>query len=38
MDDTDVWMLGVGLFGAAFYALSIYYGRRRRSAPDSSDT
>jgi hypothetical protein len=27
MDQTDIWMLGVGSFGVAFYLLSLYYHR-----------
>ena len=27
MDQTDIWMLGIGSFGVAFYLLSLYYHR-----------
>ena len=30
MDQTDIWMLGVGAFGVVFYLLSLYYGRKGR--------
>jgi hypothetical protein len=35
MDQTDIWMLGVGAFGIVFYLFSLYYGRRA-SAPAAS--
>lgn len=25
MDETDVWMLGVGLFGVVFYLFALYF-------------
>ena len=28
MDQTDIWMLGVGAFGVVFYLFSVYYHRR----------
>jgi hypothetical protein len=28
MDQTDVWMLGVGAFGVVFYLLSVYFHKR----------
>jgi hypothetical protein len=28
MDQTDVWMMGVGAFGVVFYLFSLYYARR----------
>ena len=30
MDQTDIWMLGVGAFGVVFYLLSLYYDRKGR--------
>lgn len=27
MDQTDVWMLGVGAFGVVFYLCALYYGK-----------
>jgi hypothetical protein len=27
MNQTAIWMLGVGLFGLVFYGFSIYYSR-----------
>ena len=32
MDETDVWMLGVGAFGVVFYLLSLYYSQRARTS------
>lgn len=30
MNETDIWMLGVGAFGVVFYLFSLYYGRSNR--------
>jgi hypothetical protein len=38
MDQTGLWMLGVGAFGVVFYLLALYYGwRGRADAPPASD-
>lgn len=29
MDQTDIWMIGVGSFGVVFYLFSVFYARKR---------
>ena len=36
MDQTGIWMLGVGAFGVVFYVYALYY-RRKGEYGDSAD-
>jgi len=38
MDQTDVWMLGVGAFGIVFYLFSVYYHRKSGGGHEAGDT
>jgi hypothetical protein len=31
MDQTDIWMLGVGAFGLSFYIVAIFFARNRKA-------
>ncbi len=33
MDQTDVWMLGVGLFGVVFYLFALYFQNQENGKP-----
>ncbi|WOJ91953.1 hypothetical protein R0135_09135 [Congregibacter variabilis] len=37
IDQTDIWMLGVGAFGIVFYLFSLYYGRRATTSATSGE-
>jgi len=37
MDQTDVWMLGVGAFGIVFYLFSVYYHRKITGGREAGD-
>ena len=37
MDQTDVWMLGIGAFGVVFYLFSIYFQRVGGKQNDETD-
>lgn len=38
MDQTDIWMLGVGGFGVVFYLFSLYYRKVEDSDHSSPET
>ncbi|MEM7360930.1 MAG: hypothetical protein AAF431_17700 [Pseudomonadota bacterium] len=37
MDQTDIWMLGVGAFGLVFYFFALYYQKNGERVQDQKD-
>ncbi len=38
MDQTDIWMLGVGTFGLVFYLFALYYQKRSENASPQEES